>query len=108
MSGNHSLVGPRIKELVDTVPYAGLARWLARAEQRYYERFGREDILIVLQVDPETAVRRKTSEPAEYVRNRVRIVMERDWSSSGARVVDAARPIPEVLHDLKALVWSEL
>ncbi len=108
VSGNHSLVGPRIKELVDTVPYAGLARWLARAEQRYYERFGREDILIVLQVDPETAVRRKTSEPAEYVRNRVRIVMERDWSSSGARVVDAARPLPEVLHDLKALVWSEL
>ena len=65
------------------------------------------DATIVLQLDPEVAVRRKTDEPEDYVRERVQIVSDTDWAGMhGVYVVDAGRALPEVLSDLKSLVWS--
>jgi len=61
----------------------------------------------VLQLDPEVAVRRKTDEPEDYVRERVQIVSDTDWAGmDGVYIVDAGRALPEVLSDLKSLVWS--
>ncbi len=59
-------------------------------------------------VKPEIAVRRKTDEPAAYVRTRSRIIWETDWSETGAHLVDAGRSLPEVLVDLRALLWAEV
>jgi hypothetical protein len=59
-------------------------------------------------VEPEIAVRRKTDEPADYVRARSRIIWETDWTGTGARLVDAGRTLPEVLIDLKALLWTDV
>jgi thymidylate kinase len=105
---NADLVGPRIPKLANTVPLGRLARLLASMELGFYRRIEREDLLIVLKVDPETAVRRKTTEPPEYVRTRARLVLERDWSNTRARLVDATRPLPEVVAELKTLIWSAL
>jgi thymidylate kinase len=77
-------------------------------ERRFYERMAPPDLLFLLQLDPETAVSRKPTEPAEYVRKRARLTADTDWSKSGARIVDAARPLPEVVATLKSELWSTL
>jgi len=105
---NHQFVGPRIEELVGSVPYPRLAAFLARAERRYYDRIGPDSLLVVLRVDPETAVRRKTTEPGDYVRGRAQAVWDTDWSQTRARVVDANRPLPDVVADLKRIIWTAL
>jgi hypothetical protein len=105
---NQALVGPCVRGFVALAPNRRLATLLRTAEEWYYRQILRPDQVIVLRVDPEIAVRRKTTEPPDYVRRRARIIWEVDWSATRARVVDAGRPLADVLADLKALVWSEL
>jgi hypothetical protein len=65
-------------------------------------------LVVVLRLDPELAVIRKPEEPADYVRARGRIIWNTDWSASGAEVVDASQPLPQVMGRLKAIIWSLL
>jgi thymidylate kinase len=81
---------------------------LRRWERSLYERMVRPDLAFLLSLDPETAVRRKPSEPADYVRERARLTAATDWSQSGALVIDAAQPLPQVVATLKAELWKSL
>jgi thymidylate kinase len=81
---------------------------LRKWERRVYERMAPPDVTFVLQLDPETAVSRKPTEPADYVRQRARVTAETDWSQSGARMIDAAHPLPQVVATLKSELWSTL
>ena len=105
---NRLLVGPEIARLLGHDQNTPLARFLMRAEQDYYRRITPPDVVMVLMVDPELAVRRKTTEPPDYVRARARIVWETDWSGTGAHLVDAGQPLASVVAELKTLIWSEL
>ena len=105
---NRLLVGPEIPRLLGHGRDTPLARRLLRAEQWYYRQITVPDAVVVLMVEPELAVQRKTDEPADYVRARSRIIWETDWSGTGAHLVDAGRPLPAVLADLKALIWAEV
>lgn len=105
---NRLLVGPEIGRLLGHGRDTPLARRLMRVEQWYYRRITPPDVVIVLLLDPEIAARRKTDEPPDYVRARSRIIWETDWSTTGAHLVDAARPLPEVLAELKELVWAQV
>ncbi len=102
-----SHVGPTIPPLLSANP-GRLAQFLARQETSIYSRMLRPDMLFVLQLDPELAVTRKPEEPAEYVRRRGRAVWAVDWATTGAQVIDASRPLPEVLDDLKSRIWPNL
>lgn len=77
-------------------------------ERRYHDRIDPPEFLAVLRVDPETAARRKTDEPADYVRRRVAEVWAIDWTGTPVHVVDAARPADEVASELKSLIWQRL
>jgi thymidylate kinase len=104
---NRPLVGPCIPALLP--PESGaIARMLGAAEASYYERILNPDVLCVLRLDPELAVIRKPEEPADYVRARGRVIWETDWSSTRAQVIDASRPLAEVLRHLKSAIWSLL
>ena len=107
---NRLLVGPEIPRLLERKGRkpGTLAGRLLRAEGWYYRHITRPDVIMVLMLEPEVAVQRKTDEPADYVRTRSRIIWETDWSGTGAQLVDAGRTLPEVLADLKTRVWSEL
>jgi thymidylate kinase len=105
---NRLLVGPEIARLLGHGRDTPLARRLMRLEQSYYRRITPPDVIMVLLVEPELAVRRKTDEPADYVRARARVIWETDWTATGAQLLDAGRPLPEVLADLRAFVWSEI
>lgn len=85
-----------------------LIKFLARLETTYYQRITLPELLLVLRVDPETAVQRKTDEDAASVRARSTEIWELDWRQTPAHVIDAGRPKADVLSELKTLVWSQL
>ena len=86
-----------------------LARRLIAAEQRAYASMAPPDLLLVLRVDPDTAVARKVGvDPAAFVRPRSAEVFAADWGATGAVVLDAGRPAADVLAEARAVVWAGL
>lgn len=83
-----------------------LARALVRLEESYYRQIVPPGLLIVLRVDPEIAVQRKTDENAALVRERSTEIWKLDWDGTRAHVLDASRPRAEVLSQLQSLLWS--
>jgi hypothetical protein len=81
---------------------------LSALERRYYRAIFPPEVLVVLRVDPEIAVARKPDEPPDFVRARWREIWEIDWNEVPAEVVDAGQAAPDVLSEVKALVWAEL
>ncbi len=104
---NPTLSGPRLDAFAP-LARTRLGRWLVAAEARYYRYILAPDVLVLLRVDPETAVQRKTDEPADYVRARCQLVWDTDWSGRRVHIVDASRPLAAVLAELKTILWREL
>jgi thymidylate kinase len=105
---NYFLAGPSAAQGLGTPVDNRMTRLLRRREALYYKRMSPPDTAIVLQLDPETAVRRKPEEPSEYVRGRAQVVWQTDWAQVGAHVIDAGRALPEVVRDLKSHIWGRL
>lgn len=99
--------GPRTVAYGDVPGIGRLGRALVDYEARQYAVFTRPDVLAVLRVDPEVAVRRKPSEPADYVRRRSTEVWNATWDESVV-LVDASRPPAGVLADVRGAVWDRL
>jgi thymidylate kinase len=107
---NRALAGPSDEQGFGLDLSSRLAVLLRRWEHRYYDRLPLPDLVFVLRLEPEAAVRRKPEEPAAYVRARARLMWDADWSRLGraARVVDAALPFQQVLEHIKAEMWRTL
>ena len=84
------------------------ARRLIEFEMRQYQRITPPDLAIVLRLDPEEAVRRKTTEDPAQVRARSTEIWQADWTGAGVHLIDAGCPRDEVLSLVKSLVWSQL
>ena len=102
-----SMDGPRSVGFREHPALGRLGRALVAYESRQYGVFTRPDVLAVLRVDPEVAVRRKSDEDSAYVRRRSTEVWNATWDRDVV-VIDAARPAAEVLADLRAAVWERL
>ena len=102
-----SMDGPRTQIFRDRPGQGRLARWLIDHEARQYSVFARPDVLVVLRVDPEVAVRRKTDEAPDYVRRRCTEVWEAAWEEQVV-VIDAGQPAAAVMADIRAAVWDRL
>jgi thymidylate kinase len=100
--------GPNIQRFLDSAPKNRLVQFLLKAETRYYQQIMAPDLLLVLRLDPEVAVRRKVTEPASHVRTRSRELWEVDWRDTQIRVIDANQPLEYVLAELQSLIWAEL
>jgi thymidylate kinase len=105
---NRALVGPSSAQGVAVEATTRFADVLRTLERDYYARIAAPDLVFALRVDPETAVRRKTSEPADYVRARAGLMWSVNWSRSRACVIDANRELPDVLTELRGRVWESL
>lgn len=103
-----ALAGPSEAQGRGLDAQSALATALRRWERRYYDRITAPDLLFLLRLDAETAVSRKPTEPAAYVRERASLTWETDWSRSGARIVDAAQPLAQVVASLKTELWRSL
>jgi thymidylate kinase len=100
--------GPRVERVRDPNRWRRLTDWLAAHERRYYQAIMPPDLLIVLRVDPEIAVTRQPTEPADSIRSRWREVWSVDWDAVPAHVVDAGQPREAVLARLESLIWSQI
>lgn len=105
---NAQLAGPSHCQGVGLDAESSLATWVRHQEARWYKLIARPDLELVLRVDPETAVRRKTDEPEDYVRRRAHIMWNTDWSAPRIRVLDAGRPLESVAAELRARIWEAL
>lgn len=93
----------------DPSRWGGWARSMAAMERSYYDRIASPDLLIVLRLDPDTAVERKRGvEPESSVRPRSEEIWRKDWRGSQAIVVDAASPKDQVLSEIRSVIWSRL
>jgi thymidylate kinase len=81
---------------------------LSNKEKFYYQQIRLPDLLIVLKVDPEVAVKRKVEETATSVRARSSEVWELDWGEKSGFVIDANLQREEVISKVRALVWAHL
>jgi thymidylate kinase len=100
--------GPLVERLASAFPGKRFVRRLGRLEGRYYRSILPPDLLILLKLDPETAVARKTDERAESVRARTKEIWDKDWEGSSVNVLDAALSKDQVLERAKAIIWSRL
>ena len=100
--------GPRIAKSISGGRPTSKEKVLIKREHFYYGQIMQPDLLIVLRVDAATATARKTTEPAEHVRPRAEELWRINWLGMGARVVDAGRPLPDVLMDIRNIVWSSI
>lgn len=107
-SGLMHMDGPQCEGAVHPERVTGLYKFLIEQEKIYYQRIPPPDLLIVLKLDPEIAVQRKTEETALSVRARSTEVWGLDWDVVSGHVIDASRPRDEVLAQVQALIWEHL
>ena len=100
--------GPQVRRFAGDRISTRLIRLLIKAEERYYARLTQPDLLVVLRVDPDLAVARKTDENPVTVHPRSSEIWQLDWTRTRAHVLDSSQPQSVVLSELKALVWSSL
>ena len=101
--------GPRTTWTLRTPDrFSSLTRRIARAEQRVYAQIEPPDVLVVLRIDPEVAVARRSDEESSYVRARNTEVRDIDWSRTPATVIDATLPPEQVLARVRRAIWERL
>ena len=81
---------------------------LSDIERSYYREIMPPDLLIVLRVNPDVAVQRKTTEDENHVRTRSTEVWGVDWNDSNAHVIDASKPAQSVLSEVQSIIWGRL
>ncbi len=83
---------------------------LTALEKKYYQFITRPELLIVLKIDPEIAVKRKRDADEDDDSNRIRNqeIWDFDWRRTSAHVIDARQSKAEVLSLVKSLLWSHL
>ncbi|MCZ7573218.1 MAG: hypothetical protein M5U01_32105 [Ardenticatenaceae bacterium] len=100
--------GPQADQFMSPRRGNRLTRGLIKLEESYYHQIVLPELLIVLRVDPEIAVQRKTGEDATSVRERSAEIWELNWGHTDAHIIDGGKCKTEVLTELKALIWSQL
>jgi hypothetical protein len=100
--------GANAGQFMSPRPGSRLANFLIKLEKTYYDAMETPEQLIILRVDPEIAVQRKTNEDATSVRERNTEIWELDCEHIGTHFIDASKPKDAVLAELKTLIWSRL
>jgi thymidylate kinase len=100
--------GERTGWVAATKPESRLVRSLVALELGYYQRILPPDLLIILRVDPEIAVQRRSDEDPVATRTRNAAIWNTDWGDLPAHVVDAGQDRASVLAEVKSLLWSRL
>lgn len=100
--------GAQTGRMINKETAPALVRFLINLEDKYYRNIMPPDVLLVLKVDPEIAVQRRSDEEANWIRNRSREVWDVDWAQTPACVIDSGRPKAEMLAALKSMVWLKL
>ena len=99
---------PQLAQQIGASHQNRLTQGLIRQEQQWYRAIILPELLIVLRLDPDIAVQRKTDEAPDAVHRRSTEIWGLDWVSTPAHVIDVDRSAADVLAELKRLIWSSL
>lgn len=99
---------PNIARAVAPHHRNALVKRLLNLEAGYYRKILQPDLLIVLRIDPEIAVLRKTNESEHHVRTRSGELWQQDWEGTNAYVINAGQPAVDVLAEAQSIIWSKL
>ncbi|HET9906302.1 MAG TPA: hypothetical protein VFQ23_06665 [Anaerolineales bacterium] len=100
--------GPRANQPLSPRLNHWFARYLIRLEESYYKQILLPELLMVLRLDPEVAVQRKTDEDPQSVRTRSTEIWKLSWENTDVHVIDASKSKAEVASEIKTLIWSQL
>lgn len=100
--------GAQVAQLVAEKDMNWFLRLLHRLELHYLQHILPPDLLLVLRLDPEIAVVRRSDEEPHPVRVRNREIWEAAWEGSGAHVLDASQPQADVLAQVRQIVWTQI
>jgi thymidylate kinase len=101
--------GPRSGQLIKFKKQPDrLVELLLNMEKNYYASINLPELLIVLRVDPEIAVQRRSDENIAVIRLRAQEVWDTDWQKTTAHVIDASQSPAEIMSKIKSLVWPLL
>jgi thymidylate kinase len=100
--------GAQVERVTGNIKTNKFIKFLAALEHQYYRQIMSPDLLIVLRVDPEICVQRKTDEKSDSVRSRSQEIWNLDWCETPAHVIDASQSKSQVMDDVLNLVWSYL
>lgn len=99
--------GRRLSE-IPALESRPLASFLVRLEDSYYQRILPPDLTIVMRVDPDVAVARRSDDPEYFVRVRASEILDADWAAQNVVVVEANEPLEEVQRRVREVIWAEL
>ena len=109
LAGFLQMDGPQCGQALSNLEHPSrLHEFLAEREAAYYRSIQPPDLLIVLKLDPETAVQRKADETAASVRARSSEVWRLDWEKISGFEVDASGSREQTLARVQALIWEHL
>jgi len=100
--------GPQAHQFLSPRRSSRFARSLLTLEESYYRQTELPEVLVVLRLDPETAVQRKPDEDPAFVRERNAEIWELNWAHTHAHIIDASQSKTDVVTAIKALIWSKL
>jgi thymidylate kinase len=100
--------GPQVERVTREIEPNGFIKLLAVIEHHYYQQILLPDLLIVLRVDPEICVQRKTDETPDSVRSRSQEIWNIDWCGTPACIIDGSQSQTKVMSDVMNVVWSNL
>ena len=100
--------GPQVERMASAIKKNWFIKFLTSLESSYYQQIMLPELLIVLRLDPETAVIRKSDEAEVSVRARSTEIWGLDWRGTPAYVIDTNRTKEEVFSSLKTLLWEQL
>lgn len=85
-------------------------RWLSTCERRPYEWAQRNppDVVVKLNVDPETSFERDPDANPEVIREKCEILQSLSFGGAKVIEIDANQPKVDVIENAKDSVWSEL
>jgi thymidylate kinase len=82
-------------------------RLLAAMEEKWHARIVADD-LIVLRLDPKIAAQRRPHDDQDLLAKRSGEIWTRNWPVSYAHLIDASRPLNEVISRVRSTVWKLL
>jgi len=100
--------GPTCLQITKGTKLNRASKRLIEFEEKYYQSIRLPELVALLKVNPEIAVKRKTDENPVDVRIRSTEIWEIDWQNSEVRVIDGSQSQIEVLSSVKSLIWTNL
>jgi thymidylate kinase len=100
--------GPRANQFLSPRLDHWFARFLVKLEESYYHQILLPELLMVLRLNPDIAVQRKTDEDSLSVHKRSTEIWKLNWENTDVHVIDASKSKTEVASEIKSLIWSQL